>query len=140
MTAAGDATEARSRAHQGPRRRDRRGWRPLLGLAVFLAGLYATVQLTVGRIHDAEGYVPGETDCDDCGLTLVLDHLGWLGLTVGCYLLLALAAWVALRRAASGRPRPATPPTAPTSGPTSAGSSAGSTAAPTPAPPSTRER
>jgi hypothetical protein len=73
-------------------------WRPLVGSAVFLAGLYLTFQGATRLIYDAEGYEAGAKDCDDCGLTLLLDNIGWLALAIGAYLLLACLALLTLRR------------------------------------------
>jgi hypothetical protein len=50
-------------------------------------------------VYDAEGYEAGAADCDDCGLTLLLDNIGWLALAMGAHLLLACLALLALRRA-----------------------------------------
>lgn len=63
----------------------------LLGTATFLAGFYFVLEITKRAIYRAEGYDAGDADCDDCGLTLLLDHVGWLSAAVGVYLVLVLA-------------------------------------------------
>jgi hypothetical protein len=76
--------------------------RVLVGGGVAALGLFATVAVATRGIYHAEGYDPGDADCDDCGITLVLDNLGWLAAAVGGYLvLLLLASWLLRRRARS---------------------------------------
>lgn len=67
--------------------------RGLLALGAFVAGLVVTWWLTVRVVHGLEGYVPGEADCDDCGLTLLLDNVGWLALALVAYLAVAALVW-----------------------------------------------
>lgn len=78
-------------------------WRRLLGVGVVALGLWLTVVGSVRLIHRAEGYRPGDADCDDCGLTLVLDNLGWLVAAVGGYVVLVALLWWIPRRSGSRR-------------------------------------
>ena len=76
------------------------GWRrPVLAAGAFLVGLYVTLQLTTEAIYGAENYQPGAADCDDCGITLLLDNIGWLVLVLLGYV--ALAGLVARRHMSS---------------------------------------
>ena len=74
----------------------------LVWTATFLAGLYVVLEITKGAIYRAEGHDAGDADCDDCGFTLLLDHVGWLSAAVGAYLVLAFAVGLLVRR--RGRP------------------------------------
>lgn len=88
-------------ASNGPAARRERPsgvWRLLVGVGVLVLGLYVTIEVATRLIHRSEGYVPGEADCDDCGITLVLDNIGWLTAAVGGYLVLSLLLWWLLRR------------------------------------------
>lgn len=76
----------------------RSAWRKLLGVGAAALGFYLTVTMAVRVIHRAEGYDPGDADCDDCGLTLVLDNIGWLAAAVVGYLGVLLLAWWLLHR------------------------------------------
>lgn len=73
-------------------------WR-LLVAALFLAGLFVTFKVAAYLIYEAEGYEAGAADCDDCGLTLLLDNIGWLALAIAAYFLMAFLAWTSVRRA-----------------------------------------
>jgi hypothetical protein len=72
-------------------------WQRWLGVGAAILGLYLTVTTAIRLIHRAEGYAPGDADCDDCGVTLVLDNIGWLAAAVVSYLGLVLLAWWLLR-------------------------------------------
>lgn len=52
---------------------------------IFVLGLCLTFAVAARVIYEVEGYNAGG-DCDDCGVTLLLDNLGWLALTAGAYL------------------------------------------------------
>ena len=68
--------------------------RPAVAAGAFVLGLYLTLRLTAEAIYAAEDYEPGAAECDDCGITLLLDNIGWLGLALLAYLALAgLVAW-----------------------------------------------
>lgn len=77
---------------------DNRARRLLVAVGIAALGLGMTAVAAVRIIHRAEGYDPGATDCDDCGLTLVLDNVGWLAAAVAGYLGLLVLVWWALRR------------------------------------------
>lgn len=81
----------------------RSAWRRLLGVGAAALGFYLTVTIAIRLIHRAEGYDPGATDCDDCGITLVLDNIGWLAAVVFGYLGLLLLGWWLLRRRSRSR-------------------------------------
>ena len=70
-----------------------RAWQRWLGFGTAGLGLYLTVTLAVRLIHRSEGYAPGDADCDDCGVTLVLDNIGWLAAAIAGYLGLVLLLW-----------------------------------------------
>ncbi len=75
-------------------------WRPLLGFLALGIGLYLVVRLTAAAIYRAEGISLEDEDCDDCGVTALLDNLGWLRAAVALYALLAgLLLWFASGRA-----------------------------------------
>lgn len=77
-------------------------WRKLGAVVLLLVGLCATLWMTAQLIYQAEGYEPGAAECDDCGVSLLLDNIGWLASAVVAYLSLALITRWTLRRV---RPR-----------------------------------
>lgn len=77
---------------------DRSGWRPLISLTLFMAGLYLTLRVAAEVIYRVEGYEPGTASCDDCGITILLDHIGWLALTTFCYFVVCGVVHVAVTR------------------------------------------
>jgi uncharacterized protein (TIGR03382 family) len=102
---------AASQGAAAPRTPSSGVWRVLAGGGVVVLGCFVTVAAATRVIYHAEGYAPGDADCDDCGITLVLDNLGWLAAAVGGYLvlLMLLASWLLRRRrfsAGEGDPLP----------------------------------
>ena len=80
------------------------GWRrPVLATGAFLVGLYLTFRLTAAAVYAAEDYEAGAADCDDCGITLLLDNIGWLVLALLSYFVLAGAVMWWLRSPAGRR-------------------------------------
>lgn len=73
----------------------RRAWLCALGLVV---GMALVVRATAEVIYRRAGYEPGLADCDDCGITILLDGLGWFAAAVVGYLLVAWWVWRRTRR------------------------------------------
>lgn len=73
----------------------RRGWLWALGLVL---GMAVVVRATAEVIYRRAGYEPGVADCDDCGITILLDGLGWFGAAIIGYLLVAWLVWRRSRR------------------------------------------
>lgn len=60
---------------------------------LFVAGLVVTWLAVTRVIYTLENYRPGYTDCDDCGVTIFLDNVGWLVLALGGYVIVAGIGW-----------------------------------------------
>ena len=97
-----DPTDTGSANGRGPasRKESNNPWRTVGIVAAVLLGFYLTLKITASLIYRSEGYNPGDADCDDCGITTLLDNIGWLAGAVGGYLLLLLVVWWALGRRA----------------------------------------
>ncbi len=77
--------------------------RRLIALVAFVIGLYAAWRLSLALVYRVENFEPNtdpmSTDCDQCGLTVILDAIGYFLGGTCVYLVIALIAWLALRRA-----------------------------------------
>ncbi len=76
--------------------------RRLVALGVFLVGLYVAWRLSLAFVYRVEDLDPAtdplNSDCDDCGLTVVLDKIGYFLGGLSLYLVIAVFVWLALRR------------------------------------------
>lgn len=76
--------------------------RRFVALGVFLVGLYVAWQLALALAYRVEDFDPAtdplDADCDQCGLTVVLDGIGYFLGGLGLYLVIAVSVWLALRR------------------------------------------
>ena len=70
----------------------------LLAIGVFILGFYASAQIAARVIWWAEGIDAGDSDCDQCELTSMLDNIGWFLLPVACYVGLIALLLVRWRR------------------------------------------
>ena len=77
--------------------------RRLVALGALLVCLYVAGRLSLALIHRVEGFDPAAdplaADCDDCGVTVVLDGDGYFLGSIALYVVIAVCVWLALRRA-----------------------------------------
>lgn len=80
----------------------------LVGWALFLVGIYLTLRVTAQVIYEVEDYQPGSADCDQCGITILLDNIVVMAAAAVAYL--SLAGLVARARRRARRKGTAAPP------------------------------
>ena len=76
--------------------------RALAVMAAFVVGLYATWRIAKALAWRQSGLdrdtTVGSADCDDCGLTVLLDQIGLVLACFAVFLLVVGTAWLLWRR------------------------------------------